>query len=435
MRNYVISLSLLVLWSTPLFAVDTVRINPDVDLVVTGTTNTTFPINSAKSTVDPTTEAVPATVYVPMDGPLTTSGSTFDEAKYFTEKGVTAIFDAVTDAKVINFPLYLNVGGTDMYLYVAVREGSSTGTYKIARQRSVTPYNSRTNYNEIFSVSPKDFCTQITGACALFAAANESKYDVYFFLWNSSGLGNADITPAAYPGGAFFEVNLSNRVNAASFVTPVIVGEIRPGDKRVMIKYSSAANISKPKAVRVFNHDGAPGVATPSPIQEYYTSTDDALLPTEYPYEREGEVTVTDLVNGSTYNFSILFTDMYKFGTVLSLPKVGEPKEIAELLKKNACFLLTAGFGEDHFVINYFRHFRDTVLMNSFLGKKFVSVYYELAPKYALMIYQHDSMRAMIRGGAYVLYFIFNYFTLIFLSIALLLPGIYLYKNKDKIKI
>ena len=65
----------------------------------------------------------------------------------------------------------------------------------------------------------------------------------------------------------------------------------------------------------------------------------------------------------------------------------------------------------------------------------FIRNYYEYAPKYALMIYKHDSIRTAIRGAAYVLYFVFNYFAVILISLIGGISSIYLYKNREKIKI
>ena len=143
-------------------------------------------------------------------------------------------------------------------------------------------------------------------------------------------------------------------------------------------------------------------------------------------------MTVNNLTNSDTYNVSILFEDKYKFGTVLSNDMIGQPKEIEELLKKNACFLLTAGFGEDHFVINYFRNFRDTILSQSYLGRAFIHTYYELAPKYALMIYHNEAIRAVIRGAGYTLYFIFNFYYII-LAVAVAVTGAFVFRKHSKL--
>lgn len=218
---------------------------------------------------------------------------------------------------------------------------------------------------------------------------------------------------------------MSNRIYTSSQVLPTIT-EVRPGDGRLVIKYTSTASILKPKAVKVLLRPDPVVVTAESPIQSYYTAESAAALhPTDFAYAYEGSLTVNDLTNGEDQYLSLLFEDQYKFGTVVSLDTVGKPQEIQQLLEKNACFLLTAGFGEDHYIIDYFRHFRDNVLATTYLGKNFIEVYYKLAPKYALIIYQHDGIRAVIRGASYILYFIFNFYiyvlAAIFIGVALYL--------------
>lgn len=403
MRKLFILLFLAV-WSAQNFADDTVRLHPDIDLVVNGSTNISFPLNVVKSSAGATpTEAAPAEVFVPMNG---SSG----QANYFTVKGVTTLFSAI-GSESINFPLYLNVGATRKYLYVAVK--GTTGNYKIA-QKHLDSYLNQTNVDVTFPVTSQAICTQATD-CSEFASSSstEKAYFAYFFLSDQAALSVGDdlATPeTTYPGGIYFKINMSNRVYTVSQVRPIIT-EVRPGDGRLIVKYTSVASILKPKAVRILLRKDNPTAPIEMPIETYYTSEAEAVLyETEFAYSIEGEITVNNLKNGEEQYLSVLFEDQYKFGTVVSESAVGRPEEIQQLLEKNACFLLTAGFGEDHYVIDYFRHFRDNVLANSYLGRSFIHVYYELAPKYALIIYQHEGIRAVIRGLAYTLYFIFNFY-------------------------
>lgn len=397
----------LAIWSAQIFADDTVRLHPDIDLVVNASTNISFPLNSVESSAGATpTEAAPAEIFVPMNGSST-------QANYFTVKGVTTLFSAI-GSESINFPLYLTVGATRKYLYVAVK--GTTGNYKIA-QKHADSYLNQTNIDVIFPVTSQAICTQATD-CSEFASTSstEKAYFAYFFLSDQAALSVGDdlATPeTSYPGGIYFKVNMSNRIYTDSQVLPTIT-EVRAGDRRLVVNYTSTTSILKPKAVRVLLRPASIVVVTPSPIQSYYTGEPTAALyPTEFAYAYEGQLTVNDLTNGEEQFLSVLFEDQYKFGTVLSLEDSATPQEIQQLLEKNACFLLTAGFGEDHYIIDYFRNFRDNILASSYLGRGFIHVYYELAPKYALIIYQHEGIRAVIRGFAYTLYFIFNFYYII----------------------
>lgn len=427
MRKYFF-ITLMMLWTTLVLGAPatSLRLHPDNELVVTGSTTTSFTVGSAEASGDATSESAPAIVYVPMAGPLGT-------VAYFTERGVTHLFTATDASYTVNFPFYINTTNSDHFLYVAVKH--PVDGYKIVGNFPTNLIN-KTNHNETFPVSPKLMC-DIYADCPFATTTGKEKFLAYFFLSTTLPTNlpkNSPGTPASYPGGIYFEINMSNVVLTNTELIPSIT-KIRVGDKRVVIEYTASAGMNEAKAVRVYNHGGtASAVAPLSPIQSYYASAG-GLTSTEYPYNATSEVTVTGLENSVTNYFSVLFVDKYKFGTVLSDDLEGTPLEIQELLKKQSCFLLSAGFGEEHFIIDYFRHFRDTVLSHSFLGRKFISVYYEHAPKYALMIYENEAVRTVIRGAAYVLYFIFNYFVFILITSMTLLTAIYLYKNKEKIKI
>jgi len=64
------------------------------------------------------------------------------------------------------------------------------------------------------------------------------------------------------------------------------------------------------------------------------------------------------------------------------------------------CFVATAVYGTDTAEeINILREFRDVVLLPSRLGAEFVSLYYEVSPSIAEVIWQHDFLRTAVRVG------------------------------------
>lgn len=428
-------LILCLLISTQLWAgaSTTVRLKSDIDLVVSGMTNRSFNLNSAKPSGDGGTESSPAKVYVPMNNPSVTA------ANYFMAGGVTDLYSPGQSLYTISFPLYLNATSSDFYLYVSVKDGSNG--YKLAAKYLGGPFNGTTNSTIPFAISVKSLCDQLSGDCANFntVSGTEKTYMAYFFLSTATpaSLALGTVTdPATYTGGLYFQVNMSNRIYQSSQVSPSI-SRARAGDGRLILEYDSNASILKPKAVRVVSFgENPPGGATDlQPIQTAF-SAGGTLVTTEYPYLASGQITVNNLPNSKDAYLAIVFEDLYQFGTVVSADVVGKPMAIQELLKDQSCFLLTAGFGEEHYVITYFRHFRDAVLAKSSIGRAFIGFYYDTAPKYALMIYEHESLRALIRGVGYTLYFIFNHISLVFLgSLFFLILCIYLYKKREKIKI
>jgi hypothetical protein len=358
-------------------------------------------------------------------------GALGTEQTFFIEKMATDVYNHTDTNRLIRFPLYLNVGVTGKYLYAAARKGSDS--YQVVKFDSGgNPYANITNTNITFSISPAEICDQVAGDCTSFPTQVSNKtYDLYFFLSTTTPAGlpvGSPITLTDYPDGIFFEVKMSNQVYQAASVTPII-SKVTVGDRRLIVSYSSAGGILDSDSVRIYLHTAVPGPVN-QPIKSY---TGD-LTAEKYNYNTAGDITLRDLKNDTDYTISVLYVNKYKFGTVLSDDVTGRPLEIQELLKKESCFLLTAGFGEEHFVIDYFRKFRDRVLSKYTLGRMFIKNYYEYAPKYALMIYEHDFIRFGIRASSYSLYFVFNYFNYLIGGFLLALVG-YLFSKSQKKKV
>jgi len=64
------------------------------------------------------------------------------------------------------------------------------------------------------------------------------------------------------------------------------------------------------------------------------------------------------------------------------------------------CFIATAAYGTDTGEgINILREFRDVVLLPSGAGAEFVSLYYQISPSIAGVIWQHDFLKTAVRAG------------------------------------
>lgn len=388
-------LPFLLLFSSGLLA-NTVRIYDVDDLVVTATSGISYNLNVDEPSGDATSEGAPASLYLPMAN----TGS--DEYLLNYREGGRPLVSA-TDTTPVNFPLVLTISGSDKYLTAAVKVNSN---YYVADRTSLL--STRTDSQYTYSVSPNDFCTTFALAGSTNPCSDTSTFtstmSVYFFVTTTAYAKGDQINTTNDTGGVYFSLKLSNR-----FSTDLIVStsNVRKGDKRIILNYSASATLSNFSKIKVFQHTGLP-LSDNLPVGN--AGNFGSVMAKDFTGDAtSGELTINELTNTVTYDFSLLLADKYNYTTKLSTVFTGTPTAIEELLKKQACYILTAGFGEEHYVTNYFRDYRDSVLAKSWLGKKFIRLYYGTAPKFALFIYQHDSLRTAIRGMAYVIYVLFRY--------------------------
>ena len=394
------------------FSAEQVRMSSTTATTIAGTTSTTLTLNLEGPSGDATSESAPAKVYLPIQK------DDVDSKDYYitSRSNAPTIYDITNSAHVFNVPLKISTNTDARYLYAAVKDGSS---YKIIKRYSSTAFpGSSANSEVTFALSAQDVCKVFTSTECLnltpsSTTAVEKSFLVYFFLSDNAtyqvdGSQTITVTTAPMNTGIYYQVFMSNRIYPSTSLT-VSITQARSGDKRVVLTYSASASFSTyAKSIRVYDHGGSPSAAKDLPIGSYSSG---ALTAKIYDYLQSGEITVTDLTNEATYNLSVLLVDKFNFGSTLSDDAIAQPKTIEELLKAQSCFLLTAGFGEEHYIIDYFRNFRDQVLMRSFIGKSFVDFYYFVGPKLAKIIYPHESLRALARGFGYTLHYLFTHVT------------------------
>jgi hypothetical protein len=430
---------LLLCLCTQLYAggVDTVRILNPTTLSVTGHTIKDFILGSGIPAGDKTatTEASPEFVYVPIARVTSAPATVFDNQPYFllyNTEGITELFDIASPTQYISFPVVVTTGTTANYLYAAVKSG--TNYYVISKFAS--SLSNLSNNIVYFNISLKEICDQIIAAggteCSLLGRASGVEVNpapavnLYFFqAAASTGLtvpGNI-ITPAdaAYSGGIYFQVQMSNRVYQDTELE-LTLDPIRVGDGRLLLNVTTSAQMTDFLKMMVYQQGAiaSPGARLPVGSSAGGSFIDLGLV------SQGGEITINKLSDGSpllnntTYHFSAVLVDKFKFASTMPDVESGTPLQIEQLLKKQACFLLTAGFGQEHYIISYFRNFRDNVLLKNWLGQKFVDLYYKSAPKYALIIYKSELLRAGIRILAYIAYFIFRNFKFLTMSLVLI---------------
>ncbi len=425
-----------ILLSLNVFAADSVRINDPVNLVVTGTTNVNFNLGVDSPSGDATSESAPAKVYLPIQNAVA-GQINFSTLK--VANGVTSLFDITLTSHFVTFPLLITVGGSK-YLYVAVKGGGSGSPFFVSGVSTLNGvpflYSNEANRLVNFSINPKDICKSViannnpAGICSPAAAGAGSLHPtstaaaaifkpiLYFFLTDQvlntdSGLTTIDPANANFSGGVYFEAQMSNRIYDSTNPIVVYLNDLRKGDGRLLGTFSTSTTMDSTLFKKVIAYSAS----APVMINASIGSVAGSIFANDITTQQSGQFTLNGLQNGTPYNISIALEDKFLFATQLSVSRAGTPTQIQELLKKQACYILTAGFGEEHYITNYFRAYRDHVLANSWLGRKFIRFYYGTAPHYALIIYKSETLRFIVRGFAYTLYFIFNYglITLIFL--------------------
>ena len=110
-----------------------------------------------------------------------------------------------------------------------------------------------------------------------------------------------------------------------------------------------------------------------------------------------------------SYSFSFALVDKYYFRTEKSNTLSVTPEMIETFLKESSCFLASAGFGRDHYVLAYFRMIRDEILLKNSLGAAFVDSYYRHSPSLAYKILKSSSLSWAVRMISYGIYFLLNY--------------------------
>lgn len=130
-----------------------------------------------------------------------------------------------------------------------------------------------------------------------------------------------------------------------------------------------------------------------------------------------GEIFIKNLTNYEEYWVGVAFVNKWSFATLISETQSQIPERIEAFLEAKACYLLSAGFREDHYVLDYFRNFRDKFLVKSVWGKRFIQFYYDTAPKYAQIIWQNETLAKFVRFFAFMAYFLMRYFPAIALLI------------------
>lgn len=346
---------------------------------------------------DGKTEAAAFKIYTPM------KGATLPELYFSGEKNnlPTSTNGSFT------FYIDVDVDAADQYLVIGAKDGSEDN-YEIVRIFNTVTFSSDAEAYGL-TVPVVNMCQTTTLNCssAGLNADNGNGKNLYYIFLADTDISSDDFNPSDYPNGMYVEVNFSSKVDVDF---NVILNSVAPGDESLYLNYSSSDSlIASFKDVIVVDggvedepFHGNGGTISPTIIG---TIEDNALSSTK--------AEIRELVNGQNYDVTVAFRNKYLFATKLSNQKSGSPLEIEAFLEENSCYLISAGFKSDHYVLDFLRHFRDSVLLKSSLGRAFIELYYSSAPRYARIIYSNEYLSTIFRGLGWISYFVIKYFSYI----------------------
>ncbi len=207
---------------------------------------------------------------------------------------------------------------------------------------------------------------------------------------------------------------VSTLVTTCGSSDPFCAFKVAPGDAKVYVEETSRGMTGpgdddsgvKYSALRIYSakYTGTPNFCS-IPIGASAQFTD---LPVAAKTEATSTLTsnfASSLENEVSYMFNIATVDeatvVSGFMSPTSLVEgvhTAKPGKVVGLLDSKSCFVATAAYGSEMAPqVEKLRQFRDQFLLSFDLGKKFVSLYYQISPPIAQFISGHESLRFFTR--------------------------------------
>ncbi|MBT3982630.1 MAG: hypothetical protein HOE90_14825 [Bacteriovoracaceae bacterium] len=265
-----------------------------------------------------------------------------------------------------------------------------------------------------------DDIAKAVGAESNFDDPTSISLDIEIYVFINNGVISADISDddisSSYSDGIYLNLTISDQIPNPG----VDFTGIKRGDGQLTLQFNGSG-VSIPGghkynlvATNIGNNDVAYGVNySTMATSSYSISNEDAAT--------SGELSKTGLKNGQLYEFSMAFQDNYSFVSPFTNSLDKMPLEIEAFIKEKSCFLLSAGFQTDHYVLEYFRMVRDSYLLKTSVGKKFVDFYYSFAPQWAPYVYKSKALSSVVRTLAYIAYGVVKFWLWLLLSAMLLI--------------
>jgi len=389
--------------------------NPvNVDLLVTPTSGgatTNFDILEARSTG--LSEGAAHRVFVPFrtDDDVVVSNLKNDQFSYYANRTLLPRIDSsqpVEFSVVLRFSLNIDITLILDHLHVAIKGDNGAGGFRVLKFLGVIPGD--TSFSQQ-SISIRDLCTT-TGEldCSsldkdVAPSAAAKSVGLHFFLSDIELNENDPYTPAA-DNGVFYQINLSTKVSDDRVIN---LTELQKGDSQLIADYNGFS-MNDIRGLYATAENKGPGLCSGVVDASIKTET---LLSLNKDFDDLidletvlflGQKKVEGLLNDNCYEIRLFQCNLYGFCSYASQSYQNTPEAIEALLKKQACFFFTAGFGREHYIVNYFQKWRNQVLRKFWLGRVFISWYYKTAPQYTPYILKTPWLQKTIQGVAYLLY-------------------------------
>lgn len=367
---------------------------------------------------DGSTQANAYVAYIP----IATTPSAIDQKLhnvYLTETPTSTSTIAFT-LDVLN----QNSGDTQ-YLYYAVEQDD--GTWKVAFKYA-TPFASSSS--DDYSREVVEFPLSSISSTLNSLDGGEDTFDGVFFLDDNNLADGGTVDPDDYTSVLYYSLEISGRV-PSSLSARVSLDSLAKGDGRLKIGYTGITQLQPYEAV-IFSYNASN--ATENSYSAAIAAGGTFINDRSFAACSDDEQTINlnDLANGTTYHIAVGCLDKFKYVTLFTASQEETPQAIDTFLDESACYMVSAGFGEEHYVLKYLRGFRDNVLMSFGLGRDFVDLYYATAPKYARIVYKHPVLRFLMRMVGYSSYVFLNFWKLILFCSGLILCSTYLYRNREE---
>ena len=319
--------------------------------------------------------------------------------------GTDLYTDSSTDTLNITIDFINSDTTNTLYPTLYVKDQASSNYKFVAR--SATGCSTSSTCDDLISSFPiANICISGEIDCA---ASTEVKTQTLYLLFSQTAIDTDIGDPSAGTDGIFIELNISGVVYDGTGILTIqpVLTKVTIGDSRLKYEYTlSSVQTYFRDIVAYDNTLGLTGNSTFSTLDagKELLTTDDEIVVTSAGY-----FDLKNLVNEKTYHTTIAIRDKFGFFTLFADSLAGQSLSIAEFLEKNQCYLISAGFMEQHYVLDYFRHIRDDYLLGFELGERFVNFYYASAPQYVPYIIDHHYVQIVIKSLAFSLYFVLNY--------------------------